>query len=125
MASSAVMARANASSALVIDRSGSTAPPRCQRSPVAIDDSSVRAPAHVRLMPRSHALTARSRGLRENSHRGFLSLVASAFRHPMHYDILGSLVVRDGARTVALAQGRQRLLVAILLLNANEPVHTE
>ena len=39
----------------------------------------------------------------------------------MHYAILGPLEVRD----VALGQGRQRLLLAVLLLNRNEVLSSE
>ncbi|HYZ28561.1 MAG TPA: BTAD domain-containing putative transcriptional regulator, partial [Thermoleophilaceae bacterium] len=40
----------------------------------------------------------------------------------MRYGILGQLEVRDGTRTVPVAQGRQRLLLAVLLVHANEVV---
>jgi DNA-binding SARP family transcriptional activator/WD40 repeat protein len=38
----------------------------------------------------------------------------------MRYGLLGSLDVRDGSRTVSLPQGRQRLLLAVLLLHPNQ-----
>ena len=43
----------------------------------------------------------------------------------MRYGILGPLEVRDGQRTVALADGRQRLLLAVLLLHANQAVSSD
>jgi DNA-binding SARP family transcriptional activator len=39
--------------------------------------------------------------------------------------ILGPLEVRDGGRPLALGGGKQRALLALLLLNANETVSTE
>jgi YVTN family beta-propeller protein len=38
----------------------------------------------------------------------------------MRYGLLGPLEVRDGSGTVSLPQGRQQLLLAVLLLHANE-----
>src|SRR5881392_2423243 len=43
----------------------------------------------------------------------------------MRYGILGPLEVRDGARTVVLAQGGQRLLLSVLLLHANEAISSD
>jgi YVTN family beta-propeller protein len=43
----------------------------------------------------------------------------------MRYGILGPLEVRDGERAVALADGRQRLLLAVLLLHANQAVSSD
>jgi DNA-binding SARP family transcriptional activator/WD40 repeat protein len=43
----------------------------------------------------------------------------------MRYRILGPLEVREGQRTVPLAHGRQRLLLAVLLLHANEAVSSD
>jgi DNA-binding SARP family transcriptional activator len=43
----------------------------------------------------------------------------------MRYEILGPLEVRDGARVVSLARGRQRILLAVLLLHADEVVSSE
>jgi peptide/nickel transport system substrate-binding protein len=43
----------------------------------------------------------------------------------MRYLILGPLEVRDGARSVQLARGRQRLLLAMLLAQANRPLSTD
>jgi YVTN family beta-propeller protein len=43
----------------------------------------------------------------------------------VRYGILGPLEVRDGERTVALAQGRQRLLLTVLLLHANRAVSSD
>jgi DNA-binding SARP family transcriptional activator/WD40 repeat protein len=43
----------------------------------------------------------------------------------MRYGLLGSLEVRDGSRTVALPQGRQRLLLAVLLLHPNQTLSRE
>jgi DNA-binding SARP family transcriptional activator len=40
----------------------------------------------------------------------------------MEFRILGPLEVRDGDRTIPLAGGRQRALLALLILNANETV---
>src|SRR5215213_5723723 len=40
----------------------------------------------------------------------------------MRYQILGRLEVEDGSRPVTLPQGRQRLLLAVLLANANQVV---
>ena len=40
----------------------------------------------------------------------------------MRYQILGPLEVEDGSRPVILPQGRQRLLLAVLLANANQVV---
>jgi len=40
----------------------------------------------------------------------------------MRYQILGPLEVEDGSRPVTLPQGRQRLLLAVLLANANQVV---
>src|SRR5688572_21091213 len=43
----------------------------------------------------------------------------------LRFGILGQLDVRDGADGVQLAHGRQRLLLAVLLVHANEPVSNE
>ena len=43
----------------------------------------------------------------------------------MRYALLGPLEVRDGSRMVPLPQGRQRLLLAVLLLHANQPLSRE
>ena len=43
----------------------------------------------------------------------------------MRYRLLGPLEVRDGSRTIRLPRGRQRLLLAVLLLHANETVSTD
>ena len=43
----------------------------------------------------------------------------------MRYGLLGSLEVRDGSRTVSLPQGRQRLLLAVLLLHPNQTLSRE
>src|SRR5918994_3429265 len=43
----------------------------------------------------------------------------------MRYRILGPLQVSDGARELAIGQGRQRALFAYLLLHANEVVSRE
>src|ERR687888_649798 len=43
----------------------------------------------------------------------------------MRYRIFGPLQVADGSRPVALAQGRQRLLLAVLLVHANETISTD
>jgi DNA-binding SARP family transcriptional activator len=43
----------------------------------------------------------------------------------MEFRILGSLEVRDGDRTVPVATGRQRALLALLLLHANETISTD
>src|SRR5215216_393841 len=43
----------------------------------------------------------------------------------MRYRILGPLEVQDGTRTVPLRQGRQRLLLAVLLTAAGEPVSSD
>jgi DNA-binding SARP family transcriptional activator/ABC-type branched-subunit amino acid transport system substrate-binding protein/DNA-binding beta-propeller fold protein YncE len=43
----------------------------------------------------------------------------------MRYCILGPLEVQDGLRAVPLAQGRQRVLLAVLLLHANEAVSSD
>jgi DNA-binding SARP family transcriptional activator len=43
----------------------------------------------------------------------------------MEFRILGPLDVRDGDRTIPLAGGRQRALLALLILNANETVSTD
>ena len=43
----------------------------------------------------------------------------------MRYRILGQLEVHNGAGRVQIAQGRQRLLLAVLLVHANEPVSKE
>ena len=43
----------------------------------------------------------------------------------MEFRILGSLEVRDGDRTVPVAGGKQRALLALLLLNANQTVSTD
>src|ERR687893_628656 len=40
----------------------------------------------------------------------------------MEFQILGPLEVRDGDRSVALGGAKQRALLAMLLLRANEPV---
>src|SRR5258705_12969284 len=42
----------------------------------------------------------------------------------MRYYTLGPLEVHDGETTIVLAQGRQRLLLAALLLPPNQPVST-
>ncbi len=44
---------------------------------------------------------------------------------PLEFLVLGSLEVREGGRTVPLGRGNERALLALLLLNANEPVSTE
>src|SRR5215831_18250340 len=43
----------------------------------------------------------------------------------MEFRILGPLEVRDGDRMIPLARGRQRALLALLILSANETVSTE
>ena len=43
----------------------------------------------------------------------------------MDFRILGPLDVRDGDQAVALAVGRQRALLALLIVNANETVSTD
>ena len=43
----------------------------------------------------------------------------------MEFRILGPLEVRDGDRTIPLAGGRQRALLMLLLLNANEALSTD
>jgi DNA-binding SARP family transcriptional activator len=43
----------------------------------------------------------------------------------MRYRVLGPLEVQDGTRTVPLRQGRQRLLLAVLLTAGGEPVSTD
>jgi len=43
----------------------------------------------------------------------------------MEFRILGPLEIRDGEGTIPLAGGRQRALLALLILNANEPVSTD
>src|SRR4051794_7520707 len=43
----------------------------------------------------------------------------------MEFSILGPLEVRDGGRVVACPSAKQRLLLAVLLLNANEVVSTD
>jgi DNA-binding SARP family transcriptional activator/ABC-type branched-subunit amino acid transport system substrate-binding protein/streptogramin lyase len=43
----------------------------------------------------------------------------------MRYGILGQLEVRDGTRTVPVANGRQRLLMSVLLMHADEPVSSD
>lgn len=43
----------------------------------------------------------------------------------MRYRVLGPLEVRDGPRNVPLRKGRQRLLLAVLLLRANETVSSD
>ena len=43
----------------------------------------------------------------------------------MRFRILGPLEVQDGSRTVSLPQGRQRVLLAVLLLHANETLTSD
>ena len=43
----------------------------------------------------------------------------------MRYRVLGPLEVRDGTRTVPLRQGRQRVLLAVLLLDAGKPISSD
>ena len=43
----------------------------------------------------------------------------------MEFRILGTLEVRDGDRAIPLARGRQRSLLALLILHANETVSTD
>ena len=43
----------------------------------------------------------------------------------MRYELLGPLEVRDGSRTIVLPRGRQRLLLAVLLLHANESLSSD
>ena len=43
----------------------------------------------------------------------------------MRYSVLGPLEVRDGPRMVPLPQGRQRLLLAVLLMHANETLASD
>jgi YVTN family beta-propeller protein len=43
----------------------------------------------------------------------------------MRYGVLGPLEVRDGSRTIVLPRGRQRLLLAVLLLHANETLSSD
>jgi DNA-binding SARP family transcriptional activator len=43
----------------------------------------------------------------------------------MEFRILGPLEARDGDRTIPLAGGRQRAVLALLILNANETVSTD
>jgi DNA-binding SARP family transcriptional activator len=43
----------------------------------------------------------------------------------MRYFVLGPLELREGGRTVALPHGRQRLVLALLVLNANQTLSTD
>jgi DNA-binding SARP family transcriptional activator/ABC-type branched-subunit amino acid transport system substrate-binding protein len=43
----------------------------------------------------------------------------------MQYGLLGPLEVRDGSRTISLPRGRQRVLLAVLLLHANETLSSD
>jgi len=43
----------------------------------------------------------------------------------MRYGILGHLELHDGDDSVSIAQGHQRLLLAVLLVHANEAVSNE
>jgi DNA-binding SARP family transcriptional activator len=43
----------------------------------------------------------------------------------MRYAILGPIEVHDGVHEVPLGQGRQRLLLAVLLLHANETLSSD
>src|SRR3954453_14758500 len=43
----------------------------------------------------------------------------------MRYRILGPLEASDGTRVIPLAQGRQRLLLAVLLVHANEAISSD
>ena len=43
----------------------------------------------------------------------------------MRYGVLGQLELHDGGVKVPIAQGHQRLLLAVLLVHANEPVSSE
>jgi DNA-binding SARP family transcriptional activator len=43
----------------------------------------------------------------------------------MDFRILGPLEVRDGDRAIPIGSGRQRALLALLILNASEPVSTD
>ena len=43
----------------------------------------------------------------------------------MDFRILGPLEVRDGDRAISVGGGRQRALLALLILNANETVSTD
>src|SRR5262245_49930294 len=43
----------------------------------------------------------------------------------MDYCLLGTVEVRDGGRALPLGRGKQRALLALLLLHAGEPVSTD
>jgi DNA-binding SARP family transcriptional activator len=43
----------------------------------------------------------------------------------MRYGVLGQLELQEGGERVSIAQGRQRLLIAVLLVHANEPVSSD
>ena len=51
--------------------------------------------------------------------------VGATSRRVMRFRILGSLEVLDGQQTVRLGAAKQRTLLAVLLLHANEPVSTD
>src|SRR4051812_30183736 len=69
----------------------------------------------------AHAVRVRARDFLARGGVGRCTVVVG-----MRYGLLGSLEVSDdGSRTVALAHGRQRLLVAVLLLHANEVLSSD
>src|SRR4051794_8838417 len=71
------------------------------------------------------------RRLEKGAHAGLMKRSRQAHERwygrprTMRFGILGPLQVTDGSRTVSLAQGRQRLLLTVLLLHANEAVSTD
>src|SRR5690349_18329175 len=54
-----------------------------------------------------------------------IPLASGAGRRPMEFRILGPLEVRDGEEPVAIGGGRQRALLALLLLRPNEVVSND
>src|SRR3954447_5871883 len=91
----------------------------CAAHGAATSRASASASARAVLLSMGCTLRRAGHGALTTGHIGLTSTgtVASS---AMRYLILGPLEVRDGTRVVALGQGRQRLLLALLALHVGE-----
>src|SRR5438034_522144 len=62
---------------------------------------------------------------RSNFGRGTFEAVSAASRGEMEFGVLGPLEVRDGGGVLPLGGAKQRCLLGVLLLHANEAVSSE
>src|SRR4051794_36137300 len=64
------------------------------------------------------------RSTRVGERRAAAALPGPRKEDTLNFRILGSLEVDDGTRPIAIRAGNDRAVLALLLLNANEPVST-